>query len=122
MPYEIDFSIASSEQVEAALCRRLENIRLLRNITRVQLASQAGISVKTLARLEKGEGVSLDTFIRVLTALGIQENLANLLPDPSIRPVERMKFEGKERKRARPVKTHKVDSTWAWGDESEKRS
>ncbi len=122
MPFEIDFSIATSEQVEAALCRRLENIRLLRNITRVQLAGQAGISVKTLARLEKGEGVSLDTFIRVLTALGVQGNLVNLLPDPAIRPVERMQYDGKERKRARPGKFRKEDSTWAWGDESEKHT
>lgn len=117
MSFEIDLSTASSEQIEKALCKRLENIRLIRNITRAQLASQAGISQKTLARLEKGEGVTLDTFIRVLTALGVQENFAGLLPDPSIRPVERIQFNGKVRKRARPGKPISDDSTWCWGDE-----
>ncbi len=121
MPYEIDFSLASSEQIEAALCQQVEKIRLLRNITRAELAASAGVSLKTLSRLEKGEGTSLDTFIRVLSALGIQGNLAALLPDPSIRPMERILNSGKERKRARSDKKSGRESTWTWGDETEKR-
>jgi putative transcriptional regulator len=120
MTFEIDFSLASSKQIEKALSQRLENIRLLRNMTQTQLAKDAGISLKTLGRLESGQGVSLDTFIRVLIALRIQGNMQNLLPDPSIRPVERMRFEGTERKRARPNKSKKEDATWTWGDETEK--
>jgi len=44
MSYEIDFSVATSDQLEAALCKRLENIRLSRNITQIQLADEAGVS------------------------------------------------------------------------------
>lgn len=121
MPYEIDFSLASSEQIEVALCKRVEKIRLLRNITRSELASRAGVSLKTLSRLEKGEGTTLDTFIRVMSALGIQSNLATLLPDPSIRPMERIRHSGMERQRARPEKKRGSDSTWTWGDETEKQ-
>ena len=102
MTYKLDFSVATSSQIEAALCGRLESIRLSRNMTQAQLAGEAGVSIRTIGRLEKGEGVSLDTFIRVLTALGIQSSLEALLPDPSVRPIERVGIGGRERKRARP--------------------
>jgi putative transcriptional regulator len=121
MPYDIDFSLAASPQIELALCRRLANIRLLRNMTQAQLAKLAGISTGTLIRLEKGEGVSLDTFIRVMTALGIQGNLAALLPDPDVRPIERLRHAGSERQRARPRKKSPEPTTWAWGDNAGKK-
>jgi len=117
MPYKLDSAVATSNQIEAALCKQLESLRLSRNITQVQLAEEAGVSPRTIGRLEKGHGVSLDTFIRVLRALGVQQNLAVLLPDPSVRPVERMGATGVERRRARPSQRSTERSTaWAWGD------
>ena len=116
MAYKIDFSVATSDQIEAALCERLENIRLSRNITQIQLAKEAGVSPRTIGRLEKGQGVSVDTFIRVLTALGIQQNLEALLPDPTVRPVERVGIGGGERKRARPDLHSDEGAMWSWGD------
>ena len=41
MSYNVEFSIATSDQIEAALCKRLESIRLSRNITQAQLAEEA---------------------------------------------------------------------------------
>ncbi len=117
---KVDFSIATSEQIEEALCHQLVNIRLCRNWTQQQLARRAGVSLKTISRLEKGEGVSLNTFIRVLIALGFYSHLQNLLPDPNIRPIERTKFDGVERKRARPPKTNNETKPWVWGDEKPK--
>lgn len=116
MSYKIDFFVATSDQIEAALCKRLENIRLSRNMTQMQLAAQSGVSTRTIGRLEKGEGVSLDTFIRVLTALGIQQNLEGLLPDPSVRPIERIDIGGVERRRARPDRKADERVAWSWGD------
>jgi transcriptional regulator with XRE-family HTH domain len=116
MAYKIDFSVAASDQIEAALCRRIESIRLSRNITQAQLAEEAGVSTRTIRRLEKGEGVSMDTFIRALKALGIQHSLEALLPDPTVRPIERVGLGGGERKRARPARTKQGGKTWTWGD------
>jgi transcriptional regulator with XRE-family HTH domain len=116
---KIDFTLATSKQIEAVLCRRLERIRLSRNITQEQLAKEAGVSVRTVGRLEKGEGVSLDTFIRVMVALRIQHSLEALLPDPEVRPIERVGLRTAERKRARG-KPHREDTNaWAWGDGEE---
>ena len=116
MSYNIDFSIAMSKQIETSLCKRLESIRLSRNITQAQLAGEAGVSLRTIGRLEKGQGVSLDTFIRVMMALRIQQNFEALLPDPAVRPIERVGISSGERKRARPAKSNDEGSTWSWGN------
>jgi len=121
MSYTIDFETASSEQIERALCERVERIRLSRNVTQKQLAAQAGVSLRTIGRLEKGEGVSLDTFIRVLTALGVQGNLAALLPDPRVRPIERIRAGGRERRRARPAAHDDAPAPWTWDDGDDDR-
>lgn len=115
MPYQIDFSTTTSEQIEKVICQRLEQIRLARNLTQEQIAAESGISVRTVRNLEKGKGVSLNTFIRVLIALGIQQNFEILLPDPTVRPVERLKKGGAERKRA-SSQTKTEPTSWIWGD------
>jgi len=116
MAYNIEFSIATSAQIEAALCKRLESIRLSRNITQAQLAEEAGVSPRTIGRLEKGQGVSLDTFIRIMMALDIQQSLEALMPDPTVRPIERVGFRAGERKRARPIQSSNERPIWSWGD------
>ncbi len=119
MAYNIEFSIATSAQIEAALCKRLESIRLSRNITQTQLAEEAGVSPRTIGRLEKGQGVSLDTFIRIMMALGIQQSLEALMPDPTVRPIERVGFRVGERKRASPIQSSNERPTWSWGDDED---
>jgi len=116
MAYNIDFALATSNQIEAALCERLESIRLSRNMTQRQLADEAGVSLRTIGRLEQGQGVSLDTFIRVLTALRIQQSLESLLPDPTVRPIERIGTRAGERRRARPARVSDERPAWSWGD------
>lgn len=116
MSFNIDFVIANSNQIEVTLCNQIENIRLSRNITQRKLAAEAGVSQRTIARLEKGEGVSLDTFIRILIALGLQQNLETLLPDPTVRPVDRITLKGNQRKRARPKPANEESSNWSWAD------
>ena len=113
MLYNLEFSVATSDQIEAALCKRLESIRLSRNITQEQLAEEAGVSTRTIGRLEKGQGVSMDTFIRVMMALNIQQNLEALMPDPNVRPIERVGMGAGERKRARPAKSLDESPSWS---------
>ncbi len=123
MNQKIDFSIATSGQIEKSLCAQLVQIRLTRNITQAQLAEEAGVSLKTIARMEKGAGVTLDTFIRILMAFQLQGNLRGLLPNPAVRPVERVARTGKERRRARPARPGgEPPASWAWGDEKDDES
>jgi putative transcriptional regulator len=116
MTYSIDFSVATSQQIEAALCARVKEIRLAKNISQLQLANNAGVSRATIERLEHGAGVSLDTFLRILIALNAQAGLQILLPDLSIRPIERVRMAGKERKRSFPKKPRHNKKEWTWGE------
>ncbi|GAB6088813.1 helix-turn-helix domain-containing protein [Spirochaeta dissipatitropha] len=117
MAHKIDYGTASCAQIEKDICSRLEQIRLARNITQAEIAREAGVSRRTIGRMEKGEGTSLDSFIRVLTALRLQQNLTLLLPDPDIRPIELISDREGHRRRARSKTGDKESRKWTWGDE-----
>ena len=97
---------------------RLARIRLARNLTQANLARESGTSVASIKRIEAGENASLDTFIRVLTALRLANRLETFLPDPDVRPVERVK-RGHERQRARGHAPAAKVTEWAWGEDAD---
>lgn len=117
MAQKIEYALASVEDIEADLGRRLERIRLGRNIKQTRLAEEAGVSRRTITRLENGEGVSLDTLIRVMRALGLAERFDTLLPNPAVRPIERVRRKGGERQRARPKKSQAAGD-WRWDEKT----
>jgi putative transcriptional regulator len=114
MTHKIDFKVASTNTIIKALFERIEEIRLSRNISQAALAKEAGVSRSTITRLADGQGVSVDSFIRVMQALGLTDHLEALLPNPSVRPVDRVRLDGSERRRA-SSKTKPTES-WSWGD------
>jgi transcriptional regulator with XRE-family HTH domain len=120
MKHNTEFLTASSTAIIEALGKRLDEIRLSRNITQADLADQAGVSRSTLTRLAEGKPVSLDSFVRIMQALKLTDHLAALLPDPGIRPVDRVRFDGAERRRASGKRTEPAE--WSWGDEDEDAS
>jgi transcriptional regulator with XRE-family HTH domain len=115
MAHNIDYDLASIDDLQADLGHRLEALRLSRNIHQFQLADEAGVSRRTITRLENGQSVSLDTLLRVMRALGLSGRLATLLPDPAVQPVDRVRFKGKERKRA-SARAKPTPSSWKWAD------
>lgn len=117
MRNKIDFSIATSDQIEGYLSHQLKKIRLSRNITQAQLAEESGVAIATIRRFEEGKRVTLNTFIRIMMAFDLQYQLEALLPDLSIRPIERIETGGSERRRARPVQSDDEPAPWIWGDE-----
>lgn len=122
MALSLDYSIASSEQITGELGARLERIRLARNLTQAELAKHAGISKRTIIRLEKGVSATLDTFVRVLMALGLTSSLEALLPEAEVRPIERFAHRGRERRRARPRPPQAPQiEPFRWGDEGPKK-
>lgn len=96
---------------------RLAQLRLARNVTQEALARDAGISLRTLRRLEAGSPCGLDSVLRVALALGVADAIASAVPASDIRPIERVATRGAERRRARPAKGE-ADTAWSWGEES----
>ncbi|MCK9488501.1 MAG: helix-turn-helix transcriptional regulator [Xanthomonadales bacterium] len=100
-----------------SLGARLARLRLARNLTQARLAQESGTSLSSIKRLEAGGNASLETLLRVLAALGLDDRLLDALPDPEVRPVERVKLGGRERQRARARRQPLPASQWAWADD-----
>jgi transcriptional regulator with XRE-family HTH domain len=107
---------------------RFARIRIDRRLTQAQLAEQAGVSKRTVERLERGEaGTQLWGFLRLCRVLGLVERLDVLLPEPEPSPLELMKLRGRLRRRVRPARPAMADNLllaeapakpWRWGDEA----
>ncbi|MBX3130172.1 MAG: helix-turn-helix transcriptional regulator [Polyangiaceae bacterium] len=107
----------SDSAVQKALGERLARVRLERNLTQTELADQAGVSKRTVERLEGGGSTQLSSFIRICRALGLLERLEQLVPPPVPSPIEQLALRGKRRLRARPRRTPVERKPWKWGDE-----
>jgi putative transcriptional regulator len=96
--------------------QRLERLRLERNITQAELARQAGISRRTLVRLEQGEElVGAAALLRVLRALGLLGQVEQLVPEALPSPIEQLRLQGRRRQRASGSKRDDVAAPWTWG-------
>jgi transcriptional regulator with XRE-family HTH domain len=101
----------------AELGERLARTRLEQNLSQQQIASAAGVSKRTVERIEAGAPVQLAGFIRVLRALGLLERLEALVPEPLPSPIEQAKLHGRRRRRAAPRAERPSQSgPWRWGD------
>src|ERR1041385_2193061 len=80
---------------------RLAAARLAQNLTQAALASEAGLSKRTVERLESGGGAArLFGLVRVCRALNLVDRLEALVPSPTMSPVEQLKLVRHRRKRA----------------------
>jgi|SRR5579859_425809 len=111
-------SFVSDDFITAELGRRLAAERIAQQFTQAQLAKEAGVSKRTVERLEDGSSSTLANLIRCLRALNRLEGLEALLPDPQPNPVSVLKLRGKTRQRARPGADRDAPAKpWVWGDE-----
>lgn len=118
---------STDDAVLAELGARLARTRLDRNLTQAALARQAGISKRTLERLEAGSvATQLSSLIRVCRTLGVLDRFDLLLPEPEPSPIAQLKLRGRIRRRAAPSgsaipanrKSNPDVKPWRWGDES----
>jgi len=94
-------SSLSDDAIRIELGSRAQAYRLRLNQDQETFAYEAGVSVSTLYRLEKGGPVSFDAYIKVLRVLGLLDRLDSLIPALDISPIQRAsRAKGKERQRA----------------------
>lgn len=97
---------------------RIAQYRLNQDKTQAALAQEAGVSNRTLTRIEHGQSVQSSSLIRILRALQLVGNLDTLIPEPAVSPVQQLRMQGKRRQRAssKSVRPGKAEP-WSWGDE-----
>lgn len=114
----------SSQLTDAAVLKelggRLADARLRRNLTQAALAEEAGVSKRTVERLESGQvATQLSGFLRVCRVLGVLERFETLLPAPAPSPMEQLRQQGRKRRRASGSRTLVVEEKpWTWGESS----
>lgn len=116
----------TDDAILAELGRRLMATRLERNLSQEQLAEEAGVSKRTVERIEGGEPVKLPSFIRLLRTLDLAEGLERAVPEPLPSPIEQLKLQGRRRRRASGSRGAHDEAgaaeRWTWGDDAEGRT
>jgi len=100
----MDWNSLSNTSVIQEVGKRLKDYRLAKKLTQLQLAQKAGISLFTVAQIEKGNPVSVSMVIAVMRVLRLLDNLELLLPEQEISPLEILKLKGEQRQRVRHKK------------------
>lgn len=112
-------SMLPDKAVLALLGERVSRQRLARNMTQAELAEAAGVSKRTIERLEAGESTQLSNFIRILRAIERVGGIDDLVPAPPPSPLEQLKLQGRQRQRASTVREpESTTGKWTWKDET----
>lgn len=109
----------SVSAISGELGDRIAAARLSLNLTQAALAEEAGVSKRTVERLESGDGgTRLTGFLRVCRVLGLMDRVNLLLPEPTISPIAQLKLDRQQRKRASGsrLKMKEKPGTWTWGE------
>jgi transcriptional regulator with XRE-family HTH domain len=99
---------------------RLERRRIDAGLTQAQLAEEAGISKRTVERIEAGHSTDFLMLLRVLRVLKLVEGLDQWLPDQPQSPLVLLKSRGRARKRVRNSRPSlgtaesKAAAPWKW--------
>ncbi|MCI1016251.1 XRE family transcriptional regulator [Herbaspirillum sp. C7C2] len=97
------------EEMEAEIGEQIKRYRINKMVLDQEtFASRAGISVRTLRNLERGNGSSLSSYLRVIRATGRYPWLLEVLPDV-LAPVIVVQ-QIKQRQRVHRVKGEKSDA------------
>lgn len=97
--------------------KRLTSARLARNLTQAELAHNAGVSKRTVERMEAGQSTQLTSLIRMLRTLKLIGGLELLLPPPQPAPMDLLRLEGRTPQRA-SASAEPAVKPWTWADDA----
>ncbi len=112
-------SSTTDEAVLQELGQRLATARLAANLSQAGLAEQAGLSKRTIERLESGEvATQLSSLVRVCRVLGLLERLDLLIAAPTASPMAQIKRQAQPRLRASGARgaVAATKKKWTWAE------
>ena len=110
----MDMLNLSDSSIEKEIGRRIKALRLRKNISQQTLATAACTHRNVIGALENGKGSTLSTLIAVLRELDALAELDAFIPEIVISPIEILKTQGKQRKRASAGKPDKETEASEW--------
>lgn len=86
------------------LGQRLKEYRLRRNLQQAEMAKYAGVNISTVSRIEKGQNIMFDSYLRIMRVLEMLDNLDEFIPEPPRSPLLMKKLMGKKKQRIKKSK------------------
>lgn len=112
-------NLLTDEAILREIGGRVQRRRIQMQLSQAELAVQAGVSKRTIERIEDGASAQLSTLIRILRVLELLAGLEQMLPAGEPGPIELLHNQGKVRQRVgRRRKTGVRESAWTWNDET----
>jgi transcriptional regulator with XRE-family HTH domain len=107
--------LMSDDAILAELGTRLARRRIDLRLTQAELAHEAGISKRTVERIEAGASAQMASIIRICRVLDLLPGVDRFIPPAGPRPMELIKTKGKRRQRASSGgKGQGPDDRWTW--------
>lgn len=107
--------LSGNEAILAEIGKRMARRRLDFQLTQADLAEQAGVSKRTVERVEAGASAQMSSMIRIFRVLDLLPGLDNMIPESGPGPMDLLKLKGKMRQRASSSQpSHRPDDEWSW--------
>ena len=100
----MDWYSMTNARIEIEVGERLKKLRLEYNITQDDLAKKTGLSRVSISKIERGKGVNLSSLIEIMRGLRVLENIAYLIPEQEISPIEMIRLKNKTKKKRASTK------------------
>jgi transcriptional regulator with XRE-family HTH domain len=112
-------NLLTDEAILSELGDRIGQCRINAQLTQAQLGEQAGVSKRTIERIESGQSAQMISMIRVFRVLGLLSALDQMISDGGPRPMDLLKLQGKQRQRVFSGRRNKpeLEGEWSWDDD-----
>ena len=112
-------NLSADEAVLAEVGERITRHRLDLQLTQADVAEQAGVSKRTVERIESGASAQMSSFIRILRVLNLLPGIEQMIPATGPSPMDLLRRKGKVRQRAsKPRRPAQPEKTWSWDDDT----
>ena len=87
--YMVTENYTTNQDFIMLLSQRLKEYRLAARISQKEMAEKSGVSLTTISHLEQGvnQNITLNNFISLLRAVGMEQRLNDLLPELPMPPM-----------------------------------
>jgi len=107
----MNFDAMSNNAIAQEIGRRLEQLRLEKNMTQQQLADEIGLSRVSYRKLAKG-AAKFENIIGALRALDRMDLIEKFIPETTFSPMAQLKLKGKLPQRATGKRAKSMDDTY----------
>jgi transcriptional regulator with XRE-family HTH domain len=109
-------ALHSPDALLKELGRRVERLRLARNLSQEALAERAGIGRATMQRIARGEPVKTTALIKVLGALDRLDALDAALPERVQSPLAELERQRPTQRQRASAPRAGAEEQWTWGE------